>query len=76
MVIFGASHGFMKDGRQNLCMREFNARENYFDLIPVELYVRSTSRDFPNIYNLVHYACCREIFNGFKHKLIKNLLQD
>ena len=63
MVIFGASHGYMKDGRQNLCMNEFDPKENYFDLIPVELFVRSKSEDFQNIYNLVHYASCREIFN-------------
>jgi hypothetical protein len=42
---------------------------------PCKLYVRTYSGEFPNIYNLVHYACCREIFNKNSHKLIKNLQQ-
>ena len=54
-------------------MNAFDPSTGYFDLIPVELYVRSLSKESPNVYNLVHYACCREIFDKEKHKLIKNL---
>ena len=71
LVIFCASHGFMKDGLQTLVMNQFDPSRNYFDLIPVEFDVRSESEKFPNIYSLVHYACCREIFKESK-KLIKN----
>ncbi len=54
-------------------MNALDPHTSYFDLIPVEAYVRLYSKDFPRIYNLVHYACCREIFNEEKHKLIKDL---
>jgi hypothetical protein len=57
-------------------MNAFDSKSNYFDLIPVELYVRTYSGEFPNIYNVVYYACCREIFNQDSHKLIKTLQQE
>jgi hypothetical protein len=54
-------------------MNEFDPSTSYFDLIPVELYVRDFSKELPSVYSLVHYACCREILNKDKHKLIRNL---
>ena len=54
-------------------MNEFDPSTSYFDLITVEEKIRraSTFKD-TNCYYLVHYACCREIFNKDKHKLIKD----
>ena len=72
LLIFGASHGYVKDGYQTLCMNRFDPKENYFDLMTVDIDVRKNSENSPNIYSLVHYACCREILNSEKQKIIKN----
>jgi len=52
----------------------FDFHSNYFELLPVEAYVRGTAQQAQNIYIVVFFACCREIFpipNAKKKEVIK-----
>ena len=51
----------MEQGFQALATNKYDAKEDYYELILVERYLRRASEDHSNIYNLAHYAACREI---------------
>ena len=71
-MVFGASHGFMEQGFQALVTNRYDVMGDYYELILVERYLRSASEKHSNIYNLAHYAACREnLTQQDKHKLIK-----
>ena len=42
-MVFGASHGFMEQGFQALATNRYDVKEDYFELILVERYLRSAS---------------------------------
>ncbi len=42
-MVFGASHGFMEQGYQALATNRYDVKEDYFELILVERYLRSAS---------------------------------
>ena len=51
----------MEQGYQALATNRYDEKEDYYELILVERYLMSASEKHSNIYNLAHYAACREI---------------
>lgn len=69
VIIFAASHCFVKDGFRTLCANKYDVKTNFYELIPVELCVRSYLQHLPNVCTVVHYAThSPEVFNPEIHK--------
>lgn len=66
-----AGHGYNWVGRQCLATNKFDFRENYYELILVEQYIRSCI-NLPNVYFFVIFACCRETLS-VKDPVIKTI---
>ena len=59
LIIFGASHGFLKDGKMALVANKYDVDKDYYELIEVERNIIKASKEHPNLYILAHYAACR-----------------
>ena len=49
----------MEDGFQALATNRYDLMGDYYELILVEQKLRFASERHSNIYNLAHYAACR-----------------
>ena len=56
----------IKDNRQVVVLNEFNSREKFYKMANVEDNVRDIAESYPNAYQVVTFACCREDYYKFK----------
>jgi hypothetical protein len=61
-----AGHGFNRLGRQCLGTNKFDFSLNFYELIEVEKSIRACI-NLPNVYFLVIFACCREVYSETKN---------
>lgn len=40
----------------------YDPKDNYYEFILIEGQIRTFAPDIPNVYFLILFACCREIF--------------
>ena len=62
-----ACHGMIQDGRQVILVNQINQSKGFYTMFGVEENVRNLAQMFKNSYNVVVYACCREIFLVASH---------
>ena len=57
----------IQDGRQVILVNQINQSKGFYTMFGVEENVRNLAQMFKNSYNVVVYACCREIFLVASH---------
>ena len=64
-------NGVIKTGRQNVLINQWDDEEgkkinqkdlSFYQMIPVELWLRSRAREVPNVFFLVLFACSRDSY--------------
>ena len=55
------------DGKQILLTNEFDKRKGFYKVIHVEGGIRALTVNHPNLYWIVVFACCRELFKPKTH---------
>ena len=67
----------MKDGFRTLAANQFCQETNFYELIPIELCVRSILQRLPNVYTVLHYSTTQvQEFSPEIHKLIQPVFPD
>ena len=67
VVYILASHGIQENGSQGVVVNEFDENTGFYKIWKVESMVRTLADIFPNSYHLTFFACCREVFDPFRH---------
>lgn len=75
MFISIASHGYHVDGFQEVPTPYYNYNTNFYQMIPVEMLVRSTFSGIANAYCVTFFACCREVKHFTEYQLLATLTE-
>ena len=67
VVYIFASHGIQENGSQGVVVNEFDKKTQYYKIWKVEAMIRLFAKLFPNSYHLSFFACCREVYDPFRH---------
>ena len=66
VILLFAGHGILKQGVQNIVLNEFDPKEGFYKMNPIEGVVRAMANMLQNAYFITIFACCREIYDWNK----------
>jgi hypothetical protein len=75
---FFAGHGMSYNGMQVVLTNEYDEVNHWYKMLSVETYIRIKSKDYPNVFFLSFFACCREIYqrDGLDHAGISRQMME
>ena len=62
-----ASHGIQENGSQGVVVNEFDKKTEFYKIWKIEALIRYFAKTYPNSYHLAIFACCREVYDPFRH---------
>ena len=67
VVYILASHGIQENGAQGVVVNEFDEKTGFYKIWKAEALIRVLAKLYPNSYHLAFFACCREVYDPFRH---------
>ena len=63
-----AGHGMIKNGSQYILLNQYDEKNGFYYMHPVETQIRTLSKNFLNCYIVAIFACCRQNFSPGIHQ--------
>jgi hypothetical protein len=75
---FFAGHGMSYNGMQVVLTNEYDEVNHWYKMLEVEKRIRVITKNYPNVFFLSFFACCREIYTKekFVHAAISRQMME